>query len=143
MAPRQLERNINELLARAPFASFMGVHATIGVDGLTIKMPFRQELVGNVRLPTLHGGVTGAFLELTALAQGLWITKCTRYLKTIDLTVSYLRPGRTADTWGRAEVTKQGRSVAHVSCTAWQEDRHRPIATAQGHFFVIAAPSLS
>ena len=30
-------------------------------------LPFRAELIGNTRLPAIHGGVIGSFLELTAL----------------------------------------------------------------------------
>jgi acyl-coenzyme A thioesterase PaaI-like protein len=43
------------------------------------------------------------------------------------------------DTYGRAEITKQGRRVATVRAEAWQDDRSRPIAAAHGHFLLQAA----
>jgi acyl-coenzyme A thioesterase PaaI-like protein len=35
-----------------------------------------------------------------------------------------------------AKVTKQGRRMVNVFAEAWQEDRSRPVATANAHFLV-------
>ena len=55
-----------------------------------------------------------------------------------DMEVVHLRSGKPMDTYGRAEITKQGRRVATVRAEAWQEDRSRPIAAAHGHFLLKA-----
>ncbi len=50
--------------ANSPFARFLGIR--LG-DGGTLVMPFSQKIVGNPILPAIHGGMTGAFLETTAI----------------------------------------------------------------------------
>ena len=45
-------------------------------------------------IQALHGGVIGAFLEMTALAQLSVAQPSPRVHKTIDITIEYLRPGR-------------------------------------------------
>jgi len=52
------------------------------------------------------------------------------------VTVDYLRSGRIATTWARAQVTKQGRRVANVQASCWQEDPDKPIASLFGHFLL-------
>lgn len=125
-----------ELLANIPFARFLRIEGGCDDAGVHCVMRFHDELIGNPRLPALHGGVIGAFLETVALVTLVWETG-TQYLpKTIDLTVEYLRSGRPRDTFARAALTKHGRRVANVRVEAWQEDRSRPIAAAHGHFLL-------
>jgi hypothetical protein len=39
---------------------------------LTALLPFDESLIGNPFLPALHGGVTSAFLEMTAIIELSW-----------------------------------------------------------------------
>src|SRR6267378_3494523 len=50
--------------ANSPFARCLGIRA--GDDG-TLVMPFSPKIIGNPILPAIHGGMTGAFLETTAI----------------------------------------------------------------------------
>ena len=59
--------------------------------GMVCVLPFRDDLVGNAALPALHGGVVGAFLELTALVQAIELTDSDRVPKPINFSVDYLR----------------------------------------------------
>ena len=43
----------------------------------------------------LHGGVIGAFLEITSIVQLLFDTSCERLPKTIDISIDYLRSARS------------------------------------------------
>ena len=58
---------MNRIVDAIPYARFLGVEVERTDGGLECVLPFRQELVGNAALPAVHGGVLGAFLELTAL----------------------------------------------------------------------------
>jgi acyl-coenzyme A thioesterase PaaI-like protein len=64
-AAEQLEA----FLQRVPYVRFLGMRAELAGDELTAILPFRPDLVGNVYLPAIHGGVMGAFMELTAQTQ--------------------------------------------------------------------------
>ncbi|HEY9218622.1 MAG TPA: PaaI family thioesterase [Phenylobacterium sp.] len=123
-------------LSRTPYARFIGLHAELAGDEMTTVLPFAQHIVGNTMIPALHGGVVGAMMEMTALAQLALAQKQPRPAKTIDVTIEYLRPARALTTYARAEVRKVGRRVANVHVEAWQEERANPVAALRGHFLV-------
>ena len=127
---------LNAILARIPYARFLGLQAELAGDEMTVILPFSQHLVGNVQLPAIHGGVLGALLEITALAQLSLTQGLARQPRPIDVTVEYLRSGRPLDTYARATIKRLGRRVANVQVEAWQEERARPIASLHGHFHV-------
>lgn len=132
---------LERLMQAIPFARLLGVGATTDDDGKVIaRMPYADHLIGNPRLPALHGGTIGAFMEMTAIAQLLADMEGPGLPKTIDITIDYLRSGRPRDTFARAIVAKHGRRVANVRVEAWQDDPTKPIATAHGHFMMPEAP---
>jgi uncharacterized protein (TIGR00369 family) len=130
---------LNAILARIPYARFLGLKAELAGDEMTVILPFSEHLVGNVQLPAIHGGVLGALLEITALAQLSLTQGLARQPRPIDVTVEYLRSGRPLDTYARATIKRLGRRVANVQVEAWQEERARPIASLHGHFHVTPA----
>jgi len=130
------EEQLQVFLGRVPYIRFLGMRAELAGDELTGVLPFSPHLIGNTMLPALHGGVIGAFLEMTALAQ-LAVTQSTpRVHKTIDVTIEYLRPGRALTTYARADLRKVGRRIANVHVEAWQEARSQPVAALRGHFML-------
>lgn len=124
------------LLDSIPYSRFLGIRGERRGNELTFVLPFAEHLVGNPRLPALHGGVLGAFLETAAIIQLVWESDSSVLPKTIDVAIDYLRSGRPRDTYARATITKHGRRVANVRAEAWQDDRHRPIAAIHGHFLL-------
>ena len=120
-----------------PYAEFMGFEVELADDGLLYAMPFQKHLVGNPMLPALHGGTISALLENAALMALIWETDTAGVPKTINITVEYLRMGRTSDTFALGLITKLGRRVANVRVEAWQDDRAKPIAAAHGHFLLV------
>jgi len=127
------------LIEQIPYARFLGIEVDRKGSELTTILPFKDSLVGNVMLPAIHGGVIGAFLEITSVIQLLFDTSCERFPKTIDISIDYLRSGRAVPTYGRALVTRQGRRVANVRTEIWQEERTKPIAAAHGHYLLTPA----
>lgn len=128
--------NLDALMKHIPYAKFIGIEIDMKGSELTTILPFKHELIGNPVLPAIHGGVLGAFLELTSTIQLLYNTDCQRMPKTVDISIDYLRSGRSVPTYGRAIVTKQGRRVANVRTEVWQEERAKPIALMHGHFLL-------
>ena len=142
------ESVIDQLLAQVPYVRWLGVTVDRHGDELTAVLPFSDKLIGNPVLPALHGGVTAAFLETTAVLGLLWATLdgsrgllleeegLPRLPKTIDFTVDYLRSGAARDAYARARVVRLGRRYASVQVEAWQDRRDRPFAQANGHFLM-------
>lgn len=149
---------LRALVDGIPYVRFLNIGFERHGDELTAVLNFKPELIGNPGLPALHGGVTAAFLETSALIelgwQSLWEAVETHQLipenltpdtlprmpKTIDFTVDYLRTGLPRDAYARARVNRSGRRYASVHVEAWQDNRSRPFAQATGHFLMPPQP---
>jgi uncharacterized protein (TIGR00369 family) len=129
-------RDLLSFLERVPYARFIGMQATLHGDEMTGVLPYAPHLIGNPSLPALHGGVIGAFMELTAIAQLSIAEPQARLPRTVDINVDYLRSGRPVDTYARALIKRAGRRIANVQVEAWQEARSNPIAALRGHFLL-------
>lgn len=134
--PKISEADVRARVMAIPFARFFGVDLELRGDELTLVLPYRDALIGNVALPALHGGVVGALLELAAVATVSLRQGHAHLPKTIDITIDYLRSGKPADTYARAHVTRLGRRIASVRAEAWQFERDDPIAALHGHMLL-------
>jgi uncharacterized protein (TIGR00369 family) len=128
--------DMSAVIEQIPYARFLGIEVQQQGDEVITMLPFSERIVGNPRLPSIHGGVIGALLETTSILQLLFETNCQRLPKTIDVNFDYLRSGRNLTTYGRAIVNRQGRRVANIRSELWQENRHKPIALSQGNYLL-------
>jgi acyl-coenzyme A thioesterase PaaI-like protein len=149
---------LKKIVARVPYIRHLGVVFDRRGDELTSQLIYSPDLIGNPAVPALHGGATGAFLEITAIIelawQGVWERMETGgpqaeaieagqfppFPRTIDFTVDYLRPGLPRDAYARARVNRMGRRYASVHVEAWQDNRARLFAQATGHFLMSQDP---
>lgn len=144
---------LNGLSTSIPYIRFLGLVFERRGDEITAMMPYRPDLIGNPLLPALHGGATGAFLEITAVTQLVSDTALADMAaaggtlpddyapvmpKPVGITFDYLRSGKPLDTYARAVVQRRGRRVANVRIEAWQEERVKLIAAAHGNFLLTA-----
>ncbi|MDQ7263436.1 PaaI family thioesterase [Paracoccus sp. PS-1] len=145
---------LNALVTSVPYIRWLGITFDRRGDELTAVLPFDQKLIGNPMLPAIHGGVTAAFLEVTAIVELTWTAiwedmeqgriapdaavpeSLPRLPKTIDFTVDYLRSGLPRDAYARARVVRSGRRYASVHVEAWQDQRQKLFAQATGHFLM-------
>lgn len=149
------------LVSSVPYIRFLGIAFDRRGDELTAVLNFDESLIGNPQLPAIHGGVTAAFLEVTAIISLSWaqiwddvesgaldIRKLEdgvppRMPKTIDITVDYLRSGLPRDAYARAKIVRSGRRYASVNAYAWQDNRDRLFAQATGHFLMPSSEAQS
>lgn len=148
------DATLRALVDGVPYIRFLGIEFERRGDELTGVLPFDQKLIGNPMLPAIHGGVTAAFLEVTAIitlswtylwedvesgaldAEGLAKSGLPRLPKTIDISTDYLRSGLPRDAYARARINRFGRRYASVHVEAWQDNRERLFAQATGHFLM-------
>jgi uncharacterized protein (TIGR00369 family) len=123
--------------ANSPFARCLGIR--IQGDG-TLMMPFSPKIIGNPILPAIHGGMTGAFLETTAIVGVTRELGVSAPPKPIGLTINYLRSGRALDSFANVSIVKQGRRIVAFEAKAWQDDPDKPIASAFGHLMLRPTP---
>jgi len=125
------------LFATSPFARWLGIRDHDATNGeATLVMPFSPKIVGNPILPAIHGGMTGAFLETSAIVGVTRELGASATPKPIGLTINYLRSGRALDSFASVSIVKQGLRIVAFEAKAWQDDRAKPIATAFGHFML-------
>ncbi len=145
---------LTALASGVPYIQFLGISFDRRGDELTGILSYDEKLIGNPHLPALHGGVTAAFLEVTAIMTLSWSRlwgsmesgaldvasleagNLPRMPKTIDFSVDYLRSGLPRDAYARATITRMGRRYASLRAEAWQDNRARPFAEATAHFLV-------
>ncbi|MGL5309665.1 MAG: thioesterase family protein [Plesiomonas shigelloides] len=109
-----------------PFNRLLDMQLTQNdADLVEIRVPMRDELIGNPHHRILHGGVTAAILDVvggilaatSALTQGEQLTEpllAERLGKvgTIDLRIDYLRPGRGQILIATGHLIRAGNKVA-------------------------------
>ncbi len=128
--------DLQAIVDAIPYCKFIGIDVDLKGTELTTILRFSQKLIGNPVLPALHGGVVGAFLEVTAVIQLMLEAESEDLPKPVDIGIDYLRSGKPVDTYARAIVTKHGRRVCNVRAEAWQDEHTRPIAALHGHFLI-------
>lgn len=142
------------LVGAVPYIRFLDISFDRRGDELTAQLNFDDKLIGNPFLPAIHGGVTAAFLEVTASITLCWSHlwpdiesgaidpeamargELPRLPKTIDFTVDYLRSGLPRDAYARATISRSGRRYASVRVEAWQDHKDKLYAQATGHFLM-------
>lgn len=144
------------LTSGIPYVRFLGVTFDRRGDELTAVLPFAADHIGNPMIPALHGGVTSAFLEVTAILCLSWANlwddieagridpaqlsagTLPNLPKTINFTVDYLRAGLPRDAYARARILRSGRRFASVQVEAWQDNVARPFALGLVHLLLPA-----
>lgn len=130
------EGDFTALVQAVPYAAFLGLEFALHEGRPRAHLPFHPDLVGNPRLPALHGGVTAAFMESAAMLQLLYQLGMTRVPKSINFAIDYLLPARAEEAWADCEVGRIGARVAQTTIRCWQQSPDKPVAVARAHFLI-------
>ena len=123
----------------SPYVDFLGVVQCPQVHaGPIFRMPYHDDLIGNPRLPAIHGGVLAGFGEtvmmLHLVASNPHLTRGVP--KAVDFSIDYLRPARPVDTYAQGITIRLGNRVSLVQANLWQDDPQRPVAATRGHWLM-------
>jgi uncharacterized protein (TIGR00369 family) len=134
-----------EMVDHIPHCRRLGMEVVeIAAGTATVRLPYREELVGDPARGVVFGGAITTLLDH---AGGLAVACSLSELKaiaTLDLRIDYLRaadPG--CDLVGRAQCYKVTSHVAFVRASAWERGPHDPFASCVGTFMIGANPSVS
>ena len=119
----------------SPYARTLGLtlaHTDHG--GIVVTMPMGDGLMG--RPGFLHGGAIAGLLDYAAWATLLADLEDGARIKPIAITVDFMRGGKHADSFASAVIVREGRRIANVIATAWQDDPAKPIASANLKFLI-------
>jgi uncharacterized protein (TIGR00369 family) len=135
---------MNERLWAAKFLEHLPHGVALGIELVAVdvargacvmRLPWRDELVGDPERQVVHGGVITALLDslgaATTIVRGLFQPA------TLDLRIDYLRPaGAGLDLIGEAECYRVTRHIAFVRGLCHQGDRARPVANLTATFVI-------
>jgi uncharacterized protein (TIGR00369 family) len=132
----ELFKNLVEELI--PFNKVLGLKMLEVRDNfVSVLVPYRPELIGDVRRGSIHGGVIASAMDaIGGAAAATTLRHVNDKLSTIDLRVDYLSPGLTRDLVIEATVAKSGSKVIFTRMIAYHDDRETPIAEGRGVFSV-------
>lgn len=100
---------------KIPFHRFLGIKVTEAADARgAVEFDYSPDLVGNLRLEALHGGVISAVLDISgsvAVLASFGPEKRLAGIGTVDLRTDYLRPARGRRFKAASHVVRSGRSI--------------------------------
>ncbi len=150
----QLSADIQRILKifeeQIPFNNLLDLKIEkLDLQGASMRVDMRDELVGNFMQGTLHGGVTAAILDVTGgLTAFMGLLEKMGHLSdqekmerlskfgTIDLRIDYLRPGRGTYFVSKGSILRTGNKVA-VTRMELHNDKKHLIATGTGSYLSV------
>lgn len=106
-----------------PFNRLLGIRGeSVSPGRAVLVLPVREDFVGDVRRPALHGGVLSSLID-TAGGLAAWSALGDdEMVSTVDLRVDYLEPaGLRGPLRAEAELVRKGNRVCHVRVSVTQD----------------------
>lgn len=137
------------VIEKIPFNKVLGLTVeSLNLDQASVRLPMREELIGNFIRGSLHGGVISstldfmgglvAFLSVLKTMQGQSVqAMAERFAKigTIDMRIDYLRPGIGDYFIATGYVLRTGKKVAVTRMELHNHERQL-IAVGTGAYIV-------
>ena len=127
---------VQQVLDRVPFIRTLGITADDAGGHLVVRMPYMPGIVGNPRVPALHGGALASLMAITAQAKLLRTTGGDRLPRVFSITAEYLRSAVLEDTPGTATVVTRSRRFANLRVELRQPSSDRVVAAATVQFLL-------
>jgi uncharacterized protein (TIGR00369 family) len=129
---------MSQVMSAAPQARALGLEmVSLGDNEATLKVPYREDLVGDPDTGVIAGGVVTTLLDHTCGHAVFAALKAPIPIVTLDLRIDYMRPSEPGkDLFAHAHCYKLTRSVAFVRAQAYETDPADPVATVQAAFML-------
>ena len=117
---------------QVPFNRYLGLKLEEVEEGrITARVPFKEELVGDIFRPAIHGGVIAALIDALGGATLFTMVDMNDRISTVDMRVDYLLPAGKEDLIARARVLRTGNRVGVVDVEVLSGDPARRVATGK------------
>lgn len=124
MDTRAKERLIRLAEQEIPIHKYFGLKVeVIEKEFIKVRVPFRKDLVGDIRTNHWHGGIIATILDSVGGAIGIANFNTPEdKLSTIDLRVDYLRFADGKDLIFEGRLVRMGNRIMVTKMKAFQED---------------------
>lgn len=126
--PWSLEQVTRFMEVEIPFNRWLGMEVVPDDDAFVLRIPFREELIGDRARPALHGGVVSTLIDTAGGGAAFLAVDEGQRVSTVDLVVDYLRPAPLAPLLARARVVRKGNRVVLCSIEVAAEGQSELIA---------------
>jgi uncharacterized protein (TIGR00369 family) len=131
--------HIEDLIRIPPFHAWLGLTLVeASPEHAIVRVPYKDELIGNPLIPAVHGGITSALVDLAGGA--VTFAALGVPTPTIDLRVDFLRPALSGqDLVAVARAVNIGSTIAYVDIEvfnvpegqAWPHAQAKLVATGR------------
>ena len=101
--------------------------SSAGDNGL-YRCEFAERHIGNTFIRSIHGGVVGSAMEMSAEKLVLDEPEKHQNVLIVTSSIDYLRVTKDQDLYCRAVVTRKSRRIRVVDVSCWQDEETRPVA---------------
>jgi uncharacterized protein (TIGR00369 family) len=121
----------------SPQAMALGIELVALEPKVVLRIPYREDLVGDPETGVFAGGVVTTLLDTTCgWATALALSEPTT-IATLDLRIDYMRPSTPGKAiFATADCYKLTNSVAFLRAVAYDDDPSDPVAAAQATFML-------
>lgn len=125
-----------ELILITPHAAELGiVLSEYNENEVTLKIPYKPELIGDPDSGVLHGGVVTSLIDTASGAAAFLAIKQKEMVATLDLRIDYLKPAvPNATLFATAWCYRVTPQVLFVRCKAFQKTQENCIAESMSTF---------
>jgi uncharacterized protein (TIGR00369 family) len=125
-----------KFLDHIPHMNALGVQLVdFDIGKVTVRLPYRPEIVGNLDTGILAGGAISALLDNVCGSSVVARVAKPNAFATLDLRIDYMRPAEPGrDVLAFAECYKVTRLIAFVRGYAYHDTPDKPIANATATF---------
>lgn len=110
-----------------PFNTFVGLEIVdVTPEKAQLKLPHRQEHIGDPTRPALHGGALAMLADTAGGTLVIAATEAGDKVSTLDMRIDYLRPANLVDTFADATLVRLGNRAAVVRIHVWQPSAKEP-----------------
>jgi uncharacterized protein (TIGR00369 family) len=134
--PQEFYFNIfNELI---PFNKFIGLELTALEDGFAKAIiKFKQELIGDVRINAIHGGVISASMDAVGgMAAVTTLNSIEDKIVTVDMRVDYIRSARNTDLIIESRIVRSGNKIITTNMQVFAANDLTLVAEGRGVYHV-------
>jgi uncharacterized protein (TIGR00369 family) len=131
--------HLNDLIRIPPFHTWLGLTLVeASAQHAVVRVPYKDELIGNPLIPAIHGGITAALIDLAGGA--VLFAALGLPTPTIDMRVDFLRPALAEmDLVAEARAVSVGSTIAYVDVRVvqvpagapWPQPEPRLVATGR------------
>lgn len=118
-----------------PFHKFLNIEMLDIKKGyVKVRVPFREEIVGDPRRQRWHGGILATVMDsMGGLAGSTYMSSLEDKISTIDLRIDYLKGAEAQPIIVEGEIVRLGNRIMVTKMTVYQENEdHTLLAEGKG-----------